>query len=98
MNLLRIKRQPLTNGQYLGTSSVDYNQPHLAVTQSSSACGKCFLRCPCYTCYMVRQGLKESMLWQLLETRADVASMVFPRQSMADCSTHVIYSVKLPTS
>ncbi len=45
-----------------------------------------------------RQGLKESMVGQLLETRADVASMVFPRQSMADCSTQVIYSVKLPTS
>ncbi|XP_073709377.1 uncharacterized protein [Misgurnus anguillicaudatus] len=35
----------------------------------------------------LRQGLKESMVWQLLEARPDVASVVFPSQSMADCST-----------
>ncbi|XP_059360283.1 uncharacterized protein LOC132098138 isoform X1 [Carassius carassius] len=38
----------------------------------------------------LRQGLKESMVWQLLEARPDVASVIFPRQSMADCSTQVL--------
>ncbi|KTF88788.1 hypothetical protein cypCar_00019364, partial [Cyprinus carpio] len=38
----------------------------------------------------LRQGLKETMVWQLLEARPDVASVIFPRQSMADCSTQVL--------
>ncbi|XP_073805177.1 uncharacterized protein [Danio rerio] len=38
----------------------------------------------------LRQGLKDSKVWQLLETRPDVASIVFPKQSMADCSIQVL--------
>ncbi|XP_026100043.1 uncharacterized protein LOC113070840 [Carassius auratus] len=44
-----------------------------------------------------KQGLKESLILPLFESRPDTVSSVFPRQSMADCSAEVILNnIKWP--
>ncbi|XP_062846704.1 uncharacterized protein LOC134308102 isoform X2 [Trichomycterus rosablanca] len=37
-----------------------------------------------------RQGLKESMIWPLLEARPDVVPVIFPRHSTAECNAQVV--------
>ncbi|KAL7859470.1 hypothetical protein SRHO_G00146170 [Serrasalmus rhombeus] len=38
----------------------------------------------------LRQGLKESMMWPLLESRPDVVPVIFPRHSTAECNAQEV--------
>ncbi|KAL6487606.1 hypothetical protein MHYP_G00042320 [Metynnis hypsauchen] len=38
----------------------------------------------------LRQGLKESMMWPLLEASPDVVPVIFPRHSTAECNAQVV--------